>query len=240
MSKALLNIQSKLIAPKGQWNKFGNYAYRSAEDILNAVKPLLTENEATLVLTDEPVLIGDWHYIKAVATFKAKDEEPQVITAYARESESKKGMDASQITGTASSYARKYALNGLFLIDDNKDSDTNSYHDQTKTRPTSRTQSKRQAPRQQARPKQQTSEQDQTTIDNMNKLTKGKVEKMAEKLGVKQSAIQEAVAKSATESLKGKTVTPKARAAAYLQATEAYEKKYINTNNGQQLEEVEK
>lgn len=238
MSKALLNIQSKLVAPKGQWNKFGGYAYRSAEDILNAIKPLLTENKATLVLTDEPVLIGDWHYIKAVATFKAKDEEPQVITAYARESESKKGMDASQITGTASSYARKYALNGLFLIDDNKDPDTNSYHDQTKTRPTSRTQSKRQAPRQQAKP--QMSEQDRTTISNMNKLTKGKVEKMANKLGVKQSAIQEAVKKAATESLEGKAATPKAKAAAYLQAAEAYEKKYINTNNGQQLEEVEK
>lgn len=238
MSKALLNIQSKLVAPKGQWNNFGGYAYRSAEDILNAVKPMLTENEATLVLTDEPVLIGDWHYIKAVATFKAKDEEPQVITAYARESESKKGMDASQITGTASSYARKYALNGLFLIDDNKDPDTDSYHDQTKTRSTSRTQSKQQAPRQQAKP--QMSEQDQTTISNMNKLTKGKVEKMANKLGVKQSAIQEAVKKAATESLEGKAATPKAKAAAYLQAAEAYEKKYINTNNGQQLEEVEK
>lgn len=236
MSKALLNIQSKLIAPKGQWNKFGNYAYRSAEDILNAVKPLLTENEATLVLTDEPVLIGDWHYIKAVATFKAKDEEPQVITAYARESESKKGMDASQITGTASSYARKYALNGLFLIDDNKDPDTNSYHDQTNNRKANKPQDKRQQPK----ARQQTSDQDKTTIANMNKLTKGKVEKMANKLGVKQSAIQEAVKKAATESLEGKAATPKAKAAAYLQAAEAYEKKYINTNNGQQLEEVEK
>lgn len=236
MSKALLNIQSKLVAPKGQWNKFGGYAYRSAEDILNAVKPLLTENEATLVLTDEPVLIGDWHYIKAVATFKAKDEEPQVITAYARESESKKGMDASQITGTASSYARKYALNGLFLIDDNKDPDTNSYHDQTNNRKANKPQDKRQHPK----ARQQTSDQDKTTIANMNKLTKGKVEKMANKLGVKQSAIQEAVKKAATESLEGKAATPKAKAAAYLQAAEAYEKKYINTNNGQQLEEVEK
>ncbi|SFV40538.1 ERF family protein [Ligilactobacillus acidipiscis] len=236
MSKALLNIQSKLVAPKGQWNKFGGYAYRSAEDILNAVKPLLTENEATLVLTDEPVLIGDWHYIKAVATFKAKDEEPQVITAYARESESKKGMDASQITGTASSYARKYALNGLFLIDDNKDPDTNSYHDQTNNRKANKPQDKRQQPK----ARQQTSDQDKTTIANMNKLTKGKVEKMANKLGVKQSAIQEAVKKAATESLEGKAATPKAKAAAYLQAAEAYEKKYINTNNGQQLEEVEK
>lgn len=236
MSKALLNIQSKLVAPKGQWNKFGGYAYRSAEDILNAVKPLLTENEATLVLTDEPVLIGDWHYIKAVAIFKAKDEEPQVITAYARESESKKGMDASQITGTASSYARKYALNGLFLIDDNKDPDTNSYHDQTNNRKANKPQDKRQQPK----ARQQTSDQDKTTIANMNKLTKGKVEKMANKLGVKQSAIQEAVKKAATESLEGKAATPKAKAAAYLQATEAYEKKYINTNNGQQLEEVEK
>lgn len=122
LKEKLLVIQAKLKAPKGQFNKFGNYNYRSAEDILEAVKPLNVEQGLLLTLTDEPVLIGDWHYIKAVASIT--DGEGRLnITAYARESENKKGMDHSQITGTASSYARKYALNGLYLIDDNKDSD---------------------------------------------------------------------------------------------------------------------
>jgi hypothetical protein len=114
-------IQATLRAPKGQFNDFGKYHYRSCEDILEAVKPLL--NGLVLVISDDILLIGDRHYVKAIATLRG-DGEMLSVTAYAREEETKKGMDASQITGSASSYARKYALNGLFLIDDTKDADT--------------------------------------------------------------------------------------------------------------------
>lgn len=120
--KNILNkIQQELKAPKSQRNTFGNYNYRSCEDILEAVKPLL--GEATLIINDEIVVIGDRYYVKATATLK-NDKEEFTAIAYAREALDKKGMDASQITGATSSYARKYALNGLFLIDDTKDADT--------------------------------------------------------------------------------------------------------------------
>ena len=123
MLEKLRFIQQNLKAPKNQTNKFGGYNYRSCEDILEAVKPLLEEKGMVLQLTDELVQIGDRYYIKATA--KLYDENGQVEnTAYAREEENKKGMDGSQITGASSSYARKYALNGLFLIDDVKDSDS--------------------------------------------------------------------------------------------------------------------
>lgn len=128
MSKVLvklMNIQNELVAPKGQYNSFSKFNYRSAEDILEAVKPLLHQNKAVLSVSDEIELIGDRYYIKAVATFlDTESDESHSVTAYAREEERKKGMDASQITGSTSSYARKYALNGLFAIDDNKDADT--------------------------------------------------------------------------------------------------------------------
>lgn len=131
INQKLLNIQTELKAPKGQKNKFGNYMYRSCEDILEAVKPLLKENNVTLQLTDEIVFLGNRYYIKATAILKDTEEETRIEnSAYARESETKKGMDDSQITGTASSYARKYALNGLFCIDDTKDADTNEYKTQ--------------------------------------------------------------------------------------------------------------
>lgn len=119
----LLKIQSELKAPKLQFNKFGNYAYRNCEDILEALKPLLKKYNCTLTITDDLVLIGTRYYVKAIATIKDKDSS-ESSTSYARESDEKKGMDQSQITGAASSYARKYALNGLFLIDDNKDVDS--------------------------------------------------------------------------------------------------------------------
>lgn len=125
----LIYVQTNLKAPKGQFNSFGKYKYRSAEDILNAVKPLNAEQGLLLTLSDEPLLIGDWHYIKATATITDGDTEKS-YTAYARESFTKKGMDDSQITGTASSYARKYALNGLYLIDDTKDADTDEFKKQ--------------------------------------------------------------------------------------------------------------
>ncbi len=121
-------IQSKLVAPKGQYNNFGKYKYRSCEDILEAVKPLL--GEAILTLTDEIVLIGERYYVKAEAAF-AVGEMVIKIAAYAREPETRKGMDVAQVTGATSSYARKYALNGLFAIDDNKDSDKPNGDEQT-------------------------------------------------------------------------------------------------------------
>lgn len=126
MNDKLLKIQSELKAPKGQTNSFGNYKYRSCEDILEAVKPLLKENKLTLVLTDEVVNIGVHNYVKSIAVLADGDTDTNAIhaTAYAREAEDKKGMDDAQITGAASSYARKYALNGLFAIDDTKDADT--------------------------------------------------------------------------------------------------------------------
>ena len=121
----LLQIQSKLKAPKGQYNEFGKYKYRSCEDILEALKPLLAEVKAAVTLNDEIVQVGERIYIKATASFiDIEDKQTITTTAYAREEETKKGMDGSQITGASSSYARKYALNGLFAIDDNKDSDT--------------------------------------------------------------------------------------------------------------------
>lgn len=130
---ALKKIQQELKAPKSQFNSFGKYHYRSAEDILEAVKPLLAKHNAVLTLSDDVIEIGGRIYVKATATLKA-DETVQV-TAFAREPLEKRGMDDSQITGTASSYARKYALNGLFLIDDTKDADTDEYANQIKAKP---------------------------------------------------------------------------------------------------------
>lgn len=132
----LSEIQNELKAPKGQYNKFGNYKYRSCEDILEAVKPICKKNKTTLIISDELQNIGDRYYIKATATLYDTEKEEKISnTAYAREEESKKGMDGSQITGTASSYARKYALNGLFNIDDTKDADTNEYKEQQEDTP---------------------------------------------------------------------------------------------------------
>jgi hypothetical protein len=117
----LSEIQLQLKAPKGQFNSFGKYNYRSCEDILEAVKPLL--GDSVLLITDDIVLIGDRYYVKATARLISKECVTEV-SAFAREQFDKKGMDDAQITGAASSYARKYALNGLFLIDDTKDADT--------------------------------------------------------------------------------------------------------------------
>lgn len=122
MKDKLLKIQNELKAPKNQKNTFGGYNYRSCEDIFEAVKPLLIEENLLLRVSDELVQIGDRYYVKATAILTDGNETIE-NTAYAREEENKKGMDGSQITGASSSYARKYALNGLFLIDDVKDSD---------------------------------------------------------------------------------------------------------------------
>lgn len=130
-------IQSKLKAPKGQYNKFGNYNYRSCEDILEAVKPLLTETKTVLSITDQMEIVGNRVYVRAEAHLRDCEDVSSsgelVTVSYAREEESKKGMDSSQVTGAASSYARKYALNGLFCIDDNKDSDSTNTGEKGKT-----------------------------------------------------------------------------------------------------------
>ena len=124
----LMNIQKELKAPKSQYNSFGKYKYRSCEDILESVKPLLEKYKVTIILTDKLEQIGERYYIRAMAIlFDTESDNSIENTAYAREEETKKGMDGSQITGTSSSYARKYALNGLLLIDDTKDADTDEF-----------------------------------------------------------------------------------------------------------------
>lgn len=126
--KELITIQSELRAPKGQYNAFGKYKYRSCEDVLEAVKPLLKQTECTLTISDDIVMIGNRIYIKATVTLCNAEGKSITATAFAREEETKSGMTSSQITGAASSYARKYALNGLFCIDDAKDSDATNTH----------------------------------------------------------------------------------------------------------------
>ena len=133
--KELLQIQSELKAPKGQFNAYGKYKYRSCEDILEAVKPILKKCNCTLLLSDSLIYVGERYYIKATATLVNAEGKSVSTEAYAREEETKKGMDASQITGASSSYARKYALNGLLCIDDNKDSDTTNTGDNVPASP---------------------------------------------------------------------------------------------------------
>ena len=133
--ETLSHIQVELKAPKNLYNSFGKYKYRNAESILEAAKPLCAKHGCTLTVSDEVILIGNRYYIKATATVQDKDGNAASATALAREDETKKGMDGAQITGTASSYARKYALNGLFCIDDTKDPDSDEYHNQTASEP---------------------------------------------------------------------------------------------------------
>lgn len=128
----LLAVQTKIKAPKNLYNNFGKYYYRNAESILEAVKSYLESLNLFLVLNDSIVMIGDRYYVRATATLvDCETGESIEVSAYAREDNDKKGMDGSQITGATSSYARKYALNGLFLLDDTKDADTDEYHKQT-------------------------------------------------------------------------------------------------------------
>lgn len=123
-------IQAEVQAPKNKFNSFGKYAYRSAENIIEAVKPIINPKGYHLILSDEMVIIGERYYIKATATI-SNGEQSYSATSYAREPEEKKGMDSAQVSGTTGSYSRKYALNGLFALDDNKDSDATS----TETKP---------------------------------------------------------------------------------------------------------
>ena len=132
----LTQIQSKLKAPKNQYNSFGKYNYRSCEDILEGLKPLLADAKATVILSDEIIQIGDRYYLKATAKFIDCDSGEIVeVSSLAREDETKKGMDLAQVTGSVSSYARKYALNGLFAIDDTKDSDSTNTHEKGSINP---------------------------------------------------------------------------------------------------------
>lgn len=138
----LSDVQARLKAPKGQFNSFGKYRYRSCEDIVESVKPLLTEHGLALVMTDSIVETGGRVYVHATAI--VSDGETEVsASGFAREEENKKGMDGSQVTGAASSYARKYALNGLFCIDDGKDSDSTNTHNKTNvSKPTTKSKAK--------------------------------------------------------------------------------------------------
>ena len=131
-TKKLVQVQKELKAPKGQFNSFGKYKYRSCEDIVESVKPILSKYDLRLHLSDEMVMLGDRFYIKATATI-TDGENSVSTTAYAREPQELKGMNESQITGTSSSYARKYALNGLLAIDDTKDADTDEFRNQTQS-----------------------------------------------------------------------------------------------------------
>ena len=135
--KKLMQIQAELKVSKNQYNNFGKYKYRSAEDILEAAKPLCHAHGAVLMLSDDVVNVGPSNYIKATASLYDSETGELIAnaSAFAREAVDKKGMDDSQISGTASSYARKYAMNGLFCIDDTKDADTNEHHNQRQNKP---------------------------------------------------------------------------------------------------------
>jgi len=133
MYKDIMEIQKELKVPKSKRNEFGKYNYRNCEDIVEALKPLLYKRKLVLILEDELVEIGDRYYIKATATIIQSEGDKRIaVSAYARENDNQKGMDAMQLTGATSSYARKYALNGLFGIDDTKDSDVTNTHGKDK------------------------------------------------------------------------------------------------------------
>ena len=181
----LMMIQSELKAPKNQRNNFGKYNYRNCEDILNALKPHLMKYKCVVLLTDDLVLIGDRFYIKATAKLvDAESDNTISVNAYAREEETKKGMDSSQITGSASSYARKYALNGLFAIDDTKDSD---YTNQFGKEPQPEYQAPKQEPPQPQyqSPKQEPPQPPQLPIQQV----KFEINQVAKKKGVKSSSV---------------------------------------------------
>ena len=183
LHEKLLAIQTKLKAPKGQYNSFGKYSYRSAEDILEAVKPLNAEQGVLLTITDEIKEVGGRIYVVATATASDGTDELKV-SAFAREPENKKGMDDSQITGATSSYARKYALNGLYAIDDNKDADTGEHKQQQDNAP-----KKQQGQKQQAQKQQQAKE---PTEQELHEIVE-KYARSIEALGVERSKLIEYV-----------------------------------------------
>ncbi len=145
IQEKLLKIQSSISVPKNQYNKFGNYDYRSCEDILSALKPILAEQKCTMTVKDDLVMVGERYYIKSTATLIDCESAENISNeSYAREEDSKKGMDSSQITGTASSYARKYALNGLLLLDDIKDADANENQEKSQSEKPNKSQQRNQ------------------------------------------------------------------------------------------------
>nr|DAU23453.1 MAG TPA: ERF superfamily protein [Caudoviricetes sp.] len=180
LHEKLLAIQTKLKAPKGQYNSFGKYSYRSAEDILEAVKPLNAEQGLLLTITDEIKEVGGRIYVVATATVSDGTDTLQV-SAFAREPENKKGMDESQITGATSSYARKYALNGLYAIDDNKDADTDEHKQQQEN-----------APKKQPAQKQQQQQEKGFTEQELHELVEKYVRNI-EALGVDRAKLIEFV-----------------------------------------------
>lgn len=184
LHEKLLAIQTKLKAPKGQYNSFGKYSYRSAEDILEAVKPLNAEQGLLLTITDEIKEIGRRVYVVATATVSDGTDELKV-SAFAREPENKKGMDESQITGATSSYARKYALNGLYAIDDNKDADTNEHKQQQENAP-------KKQPAQKQQQKQQQQQEQGFTEQELHELVEKYVRNI-EALGVDRAKLIEFV-----------------------------------------------
>lgn len=186
LHEKLLAIQTKLKAPKGQYNKFGNFNYRSAEDILEAVKPLNAEQGVLLTITDEIKEIGGRVYVVATAIVSDGTDTLQV-SAFAREPENKKGMDESQITGATSSYARKYALNGLYAIDDNKDADTDERKQQQENAP-----KKQQGQKQQAQKQQQQQQEKGFTEQELHELVEKYVRNI-EVLGVDRAKLIEFV-----------------------------------------------
>lgn len=187
LHEKLLSIQTKLKAPKGQYNSFGKYSYRSAEDILEAVKPLNAEQGVLLTITDEIKEVGGRIYVVATATVSDGTDELKV-SAFAREPENKKGMDESQITGATSSYARKYALNGLYAIDDNKDADTNEHKQQQENAP-----KKQQAQKQQQQKQKQQQQQEKGfTEQELHELVEKYVRNI-EALGVDRAKLIEFV-----------------------------------------------
>lgn len=184
LHEKLLAIQTKLKAPKGQYNSFGKYSYRSAEDILEAVKPLNAEQGVLLTITDEIKEIGGRVYVVATATVSDGTDTLQV-SAFAREPENKKGMDESQITGATSSYARKYALNGLYAIDDNKDADTDEHKQQQDNAP-------KKQPAQKQQQKQQQKQEKGFTEQELHELVEKYVRNI-EALGVDRAKLIEFV-----------------------------------------------
>lgn len=184
LHEKLLTIQTKLKAPKGQYNSFGKYSYRSAEDILEAVKPLNAEQGVLLTITDEIKEIGGRVYVVATATVSDGTDTLQV-SAFAREPENKKGMDESQITGATSSYARKYALNGLYAIDDNKDADTDEHKQQQDNAP-------KKQPAQKQQQKQQQQQEKGFTEQELHELVEKYVRNI-EALGVDRAKLIEFV-----------------------------------------------
>lgn len=169
--ESLANVQQSLKATKDLFNKFGGYNYRSCESILESVKPLLAKEHLALTLTDEMVQVGGRIYVKSTATvFPTDDSNSRIsVDAYAREEEAKKGMDSSQVTGAASSYARKYALNGLFCIDDNKDSDATNTHGKDES-PPKQDKPKQEQPKE--APKSETKTKQQLLADKVKSLVK--------------------------------------------------------------------